>query len=318
LVTLPFTPWDPAWGVSTSPPACTVPRSILYYTIKGVTNYEQGSLPWSNKNLKPEKYDTTSRSQFPPHLEYYRRIQSHFYYGSLLGGGPPQPLCYWSNQPSRMILNHSLVASLHPMIAVDHTAYMPRLKGGGPKHTTAEQTDLTRTSSHDITPYQGLDKRTPNSPPICLTRPVSTLKWTPKPFIPVDNRPMHPFSQLVNNLGTSIIKAFSKGSQSNIIAHLQRMPNICVMVGDFQELISHGPPINHELLTLSLEVICSQHGTKYLEPAFFTMLRSQGWPSVRCWFTTSSISQPGQPNLADKHISIPIHINGNHWVGLHI
>jgi len=152
---------------------------------------------------------------------------------------------------------------------------MPRLRGGGPKHTTAELIDLTWTPSHDITPYQGLFKGTPNSPPICLTRPVYTLEWTPNPFIPVDIRPTHPFGQPVNNLDTFIIKAFSQGSQSNIIAHLQRTPDICITVDEFWELITHGSPINHELLILSLEVISSQHGTKYREPAFFTILRIQ-------------------------------------------
>jgi hypothetical protein len=190
---------------------------------------------------------------------------SHTFIMSLLEGGSPQPLCYWSNQPPRKILTHSLLASLYSIIAADHTAYMPRLKGGGPKYITAEQTAQTQTSPHDITPYQGLDEINPNNPLICLTRPASTLEWTPNPFIPVDNRPTHPFSQLVNELDTSIIKAFSQGSHSNIIAHLKRTPDICVTVGDFWELISHGSLINHELLTLSLEVICTQNGTKNIK-----------------------------------------------------
>jgi hypothetical protein len=69
-----------------------------------------------------------------------------------------------------------------------------------------------------------------------------------------------------------MIKDYTSGPHTDIVLRMGRKTQVHLTVRDMQQLITYGEPIFHDLLTLSLEVITSQYGGKYLEPAFFSQL----------------------------------------------
>jgi hypothetical protein len=89
------------------------------------------------------------------------------------------------------------------------------------------------------------------------------------------------------------------------------------MTEDLQGILSHGAQIYHESLILSLEVIYHTDKCPYLEPTFFSTLKTHGWQSVQCWLSEYPSPSADKPHLAEGGLNIPIHINGNHWAALH-
>jgi len=82
----------------------------------------------------------------------------------------------------------------------------------------------------------------------------------------------------------------------------------------FQDLLSHGSMIYHELLILSLEVICAQFNSNYLDPSFSPLLQQHSWDYISRCFAPAGQQTMGHPSLSCPSICIPIHINGNHWI----
>jgi hypothetical protein len=113
------------------------------------------------------------------------------------------------------------------------------------------------------------------------------------------------------------LQQYIRGPKTTIILRLHRRPTIHISTLDLREVLSHGEPIYQEPLILSLEVIHSKTECKYIEPVFFSLLQHRGSNSVKRWFGTTLSPHPDKPSLDDIGINIPVHINGNHWVGLH-
>jgi hypothetical protein len=78
--------------------------------------------------------------------------------------------------------------------------------------------------------------------------------------------------------------------------------------------LTHDTPIYHELLILSLETLCQQFDSTYLDPAFFPNMRTQGWQAVARRFGTHYSLR--WPKIDFHNIAIPVHVNGNHWVAI--
>lgn len=110
---------------------------------------------------------------------------------------------------------------------------------------------------------------------------------------------------------------YSQGPWNYTILQLNNLYTTHIKVGDLRDLLSHGEPLFHELLIVSLEIICHQFKVKYLKPAFFSILREQGWYAVGPWFRTTTSVFSNKPNMSDDIINIPIHVHNNHWVGSH-
>ena len=85
---------------------------------------------------------------------------------------------------------------------------------------------------------------------------------------------------------------------------------------DFQDLISFGVPIYHELLNLSLETLCRDYSAAYLDPSFYPTLRDHGYRRILRRFAQSGQSTITRPSLDHCNIAIPIHVNGTHWLAL--
>jgi len=88
------------------------------------------------------------------------------------------------------------------------------------------------------------------------------------------------------------------------------------MVQDLRDLVSYNSQIYHELIKLSLKVICQQQQAHYMNPAFFTNLSNHNWEYIINQFAHTRNTTISLPAMTSKKIAIPIHIHGNHWVAL--
>jgi len=72
--------------------------------------------------------------------------------------------------------------------------------------------------------------------------------------------------------------------------------------------------IFHELIVLSLETICLQENSHYLDPSFIDILKNQDWQVVsRRFWPPNSIHRP---SLLSPAIAILVHVSNCHWVAL--
>lgn len=125
----------------------------------------------------------------------------------------------------------------------------------------------------------------------------------------------HPLYQLLQQSELETIRDYCRGPPLTKILWSSMQLNIYLLTRDIQQLVTHNTPIYHELLNLSLEIICQQFGAKYLDPSFFPTLESQGWAAVQNHFARREWSSP-KPSLNSNIILILIHIGGNHWIAL--
>jgi hypothetical protein len=89
-----------------------------------------------------------------------------------------------------------------------------------------------------------------------------------------------------------------------------------ITTSDLRNLLSHNVSIHHELLILSLEVLCKQYNSSYLDPSFYTELYNNGWHSIENRFSSLQQQTITRPALLTPTICIPVHVHGCHWVAL--
>jgi hypothetical protein len=118
------------------------------------------------------------------------------------------------------------------------------------------------------------------------------------------------------NKQKTFVKQYTQGSPSLVILRSSRNQNITVTVKVIQDLVTPTSPIYHELIILGLENACQIYRGACLEPAFFPILKTNGWSEVMNWFSDGSISGVSQPNYQHHNISLPVHVHGNHWVAV--
>ena len=144
---------------------------------------------------------------------------------------------------------------------------------------------------------------------------ASTL-WSPPTTHKNITQNNHPFQTLVNSLDLLVIKATVQRNPTDTVVKSSSTPDMHITARDFQDLISFGVPIYHELLNLSLETLCRDYSAAYLDPSFYPTLRDHGYRRILHRFAQSGQSTITQPSLDHCNIAIPIHVNGNHWLAL--
>jgi len=148
--------------------------------------------------------------------------------------------------------------------------------------------------------------------------PSQTLTWAPPSKIDTESQdmPLHPFQSLVRINYLDTIVQYCQGPHTSVILRMYLKPHIHLTTKDLRDIISHNSPINHELLILGLEVICTNYNSSYLDPSFMPTLQIQGWSSVAYRFHPSKSNRVDRRSTTSSIIAIPIHVNGNHWVAL--
>jgi hypothetical protein len=120
---------------------------------------------------------------------------------------------------------------------------------------------------------------------------------------------------LLQSNNISRIREYTQGEPTQKVIWSTQTPQISILVQDMRDLISHNSMIYHELLILSLEILCHEFQASYLDQSFFTLLRDHGWCYVSNRFSAMD-DYIAQPNIESPSMAIPIHINGSHWVAL--
>jgi hypothetical protein len=139
--------------------------------------------------------------------------------------------------------------------------------------------------------------------------------WQPDTILP-PHETDHPFQHILTNQDNSLIIKSVQGDPSTIISRSANNHQISITIQDLRELLTHNSPIYHELIILSLEVISHHYNSHYLDPSFFTNLQLHGWSYISNWFAPSNAMATSRPSLQSSIITIPVHINNNHWVAM--
>jgi hypothetical protein len=152
---------------------------------------------------------------------------------------------------------------------------------------------------------------------LCLATQVPPQVWRPPSLPQADlNQPIHPFHQLILRYPTASITKYCQLPSSTTIARAASALEMHITTKDLRDIISHGSPIYHESLVLSLETICDKYNTSYLDSSFYPVLHRQGWLGVSNRFNQRNIFSRTQPHLMQEIIAIPLHVNNNHWVAV--
>jgi hypothetical protein len=104
-----------------------------------------------------------------------------------------------------------------------------------------------------------------------------------------------------------------------IIAYSKRRPNIIITTADLRNLISHGEPINDEVMYLFLEIFCSLFNYTFITEKLTTLLHRNGWSTIIARYFANDQSQRSinKPYLTQEPaIAIPCFVNGGHWVAV--
>jgi hypothetical protein len=90
---------------------------------------------------------------------------------------------------------------------------------------------------------------------IAVLEPADT-SWTP-PTLPIVTISNHPLELLLSTKGLKRVKDYCRQPSDNIIVLSTAAPDVYIQTHHMQSLISHGQPINDEVVVLFLEIVCS-------------------------------------------------------------
>jgi len=145
--------------------------------------------------------------------------------------------------------------------------------------------------------------------------PASQL-WCPSSFLPVAQHKTTTIASLHEDSLSLIKRLCQEFSPNGKLASLVRKPNITLTTAKLRQLISHSQPVDHEILVLFLDILCTQMESSYVDPSFSVALQNHGWQSTKYRFAIRRQRDICRPHLADTKIAIPIFLNGNHWVAV--
>ena len=178
----------------------------------------------------------------------------------------------------------------------------------------------SQSNKRQLSSSMGVQGSSPSQPSIWQPTAIPGVSRVTKqslfpPWHPIQ-LPFRPVIPLLYNTvpeeSLHLLQQYTQGLANKIILRLADSPSITVTTEELRNIISHNTPIHHEGIILSLAIICAHTGCKYIDPAFYPLLRAQGWSAVSRWF--SRHPQSSKPSLMHDDILVPLHINNNHWV----
>lgn len=159
-----------------------------------------------------------------------------------------------------------------------------------------------------------------NTTLICQNHLTNQQTWTTEYMIPYRHTP-HPLLDHIDCKALLLIKQTCQNACDGPLFKGTTMQNLIIDSQHIRELISHGTPINDQIITLYLEMIGTKYNVTRLSTAFFPRLIEQGWQNVQQFFAqTHPRFRPRTPNRptisGEQCILIPIFVNGCHWIAL--
>jgi hypothetical protein len=147
----------------------------------------------------------------------------------------------------------------------------------------------------------------------------SLVQWLPSIQLQ-HRRSSHPLDIGISSYKLNLVKQYCNLQQNTIIAYSKLRPRVMISTANLRQLISHGQPINDEIIYLFLEIYCSFFDYTFLTEKFLTLLKRNGWSHTQRYFADTtrgqcrSINKPylnGEPAIA-----IPCFVNEAHWVAV--
>jgi hypothetical protein len=179
-----------------------------------------------------------------------------------------------------------------------------RQRGGGPNHRLESMHDLNRDLLQEM--RMNIEYNISSNGALLIvpiTPPINS--WTPNEFRPIPRSNRHPFQQLVQSLSLTSIRNITRRNPTDTIVKSSSKPDMHITTRDFRDLLSYGVPIYHELLVLSLETLCKNFDSTYLDPSFYPTLRDHGCTSIIHWFRPAGRSSITRPSIDHHNIAIP-------------
>jgi hypothetical protein len=87
---------------------------------------------------------------------------------------------------------------------------------------------------------------------------LEETSWTP-PTLPGATISNHPLELALSTEGLQRVKDYCRQPPDNIIVLSTAAPDVHIQTHHMQSLISHGKPINDEIVALFLEIVCSHN-----------------------------------------------------------
>jgi hypothetical protein len=159
-----------------------------------------------------------------------------------------------------------------------------------------------------------------NTTLFCQNHLTNQQTWTTEYMIPYRHTP-HPLLDHIDCNALLLIKQTCQNSCDGPLFKGTTMQHLIIDSQHIRELISHGTPINDQIITLYLEMIGTKYNVTRLSTAFFPRLIEQGWQNVQQFFAqTHPRFRPrtqNRPTISGEQcILIPIFVNGCHWIAL--
>lgn len=216
----------------------------------------------------------------------------------------------------------------HLLLNAYHIEIKPRQYGGGQR--SKKRNPINQQNDNELTEIISVSSTSIDKPDEWRTHSsfleVNEYQLTHDGFwhppIPLPIQPnIHPLcSSIPPNLLESIKTICNFPPEIQILRSTHK-PNISIMVGHMQDLVSYGSETNDAILTLYLELLCSNGHATYMSTAFWPHMQQYGWNHVQQYFATSQtgyysrkIDRPYK--TGEPKIMIPLFIHGTHWVAL--
>jgi hypothetical protein len=153
---------------------------------------------------------------------------------------------------------------------------------------------------------------------VAVLQPVNTT-WNP-PELPQSTKSDHPLEATLNIEGLQRIKNYCRQPSHSIIVQSSANPKVFIQTFQLQNLISHGKPINDEVVALFLEIVCSFNNHAFLCPQIIPLIRRYGKSTFTNYFANPlrkkyrTIYKPSMSG--EDGIAITCFVNNCHWISV--
>lgn len=144
------------------------------------------------------------------------------------------------------------------------------------------------------------------------------FQWQP-PATLYYRRSLHPLDVGLSHHHASLIRQYSQFPPDAVLAYSEIRSTVTLTTQELQNLLTHGEPTSDNVLYLFLEIFCSFFNYTFMTEKFFTLLKRNGWSSIRRYFSDNKRSKGRstyRPDISgEPAIAIPCFL-GAHWIAL--
>jgi hypothetical protein len=127
---------------------------------------------------------------------------------------------------------------------------------------------------------------------VCVIDLNSNSLWHPNSWKPNSNleyrRSLHPLDKAILPFHVDFIMKACQVESNTAVAFSKKVPDAMITSTHLRNLVSHGTPINDEIIFLFLETLWKNFDLAFLSPQFLTILQRDSWnKSIRLFSQTN-------------------------------